>query len=83
MKNSKGFILGLISGLFLIPIAEELLNVVFVWIEYLKILPSKLVMKGNKELSELQGNDDGEYEVTNAIGFQYEPEEYYDDDDEE
>lgn len=46
----------------------------------MKILPSKLILKGNKELAELQGDAEG-YEETSAIGFHYEPkEEYYEDD---
>lgn len=52
------------------------------WIEYLKIRPGKLVIKGNNELKELQGEDDTESE-TCAIGFQYNPKEYMDDEDEE
>lgn len=46
-------------------------------------MPSKLVLKGNKELKELQ--DDDEKSETCAIGFQYNPSDYdeFDDYDEE
>lgn len=76
-KNTITYIIGILTGLILIPILEELLNVVLTWIEYLKIKPSILVSKGNKELLELQ--NDGESE-TSVIGFQYtpEPDEEYD-----
>lgn len=81
MKDNKNFILGLLAGIVVIPIIEELLNVVFTWIEYLKILPSKLVLKGNDELSKLR--PDGVEEQTSVIGFQYNEEEYDDDFEEE
>lgn len=82
-KTIIAFLLGLLSYMLFIPIIEELSNVILSWIEYLKILPSKLVLKGNKELKELQ-DDDGKSE-TYAIGFQYNPSDYdeFDDYDEE
>ena len=52
-KNNKtimAFILGILSYMLLIPVIEEFTNVLLSWIEYFKILPSKLVLKGNKEL---------------------------------
>ena len=65
-KNNKtimAFILGILSYMLLIPVIEEFTNVLLSWIEYFKILPSKLVLKGNKELKELQEEDfDDEYE---------------------
>ena len=83
-KNDKlfAFIFGVISYICLIPIIEELTNVILSWIEYLKIFPSKLVLKGNKELKELQSEDDIDSE-TCAIGFQYNSEEDIDDEYEE
>lgn len=59
-KNNKtimAFILGILSYMLLIPVIEEFTNVLLSWIEYFKILPSKLVLKGNKELKELQEED--------------------------
>ena len=47
-KNNKtimAFILGILSYMLLIPIIDELTNVLLSWIEYLKIFPSKLVLK--------------------------------------
>lgn len=77
-KTTMAFILGILSYILFIPVIEELTNVLLSWIEYLKIRPGKLVIKGNNELKELQGEDDIESE-TCAIGFQYNPEEYMDD----
>lgn len=77
MKNNKyiiAFILGILSSMLFIPLIEELANILLTWMEYFKILPSKLVLKGNKELSELQNSED-EKQDTYAIGFQYNPEE--------
>lgn len=79
-KNDKlfAFILGILAYICFIPVIEELTNVLLSWIEYLKILPSKLVLKGNKKLVELQGEEDMESEAC-AIGFQYNQKEDFDD----
>ena len=80
-NNINHFIIGLLSGLLFIPVIEEFLNVIMAWIQVLLLKPNKIVLKGNKELSELQGNED-EYQQTNCVGFQIpnEDEEYYEDD---
>lgn len=80
-KNNKtimAFILGILSYMLLIPVIEEFANVLLSWLEYFKILPSKLVLKGNKELKELQ-EEDGIESETYAIGFQYNQKEDFDD----
>ena len=80
-KNNKtimAFILGILSYMLLIPVIEEFTNVLLSWIEYFKILPSKLVLKGNKELKELQ-EEDGIESETYAFGFQYTQKEDFDD----
>ena len=84
MKENKtllSYILGACTIVIFLPIVEELVNVILSWIEYLKILPGKLVIKGNAELQELQSNSETEEIDACAIGFHhYEPktEEYYD-----
>lgn len=80
-KNNKtimAFILGILSYMLLIPVIEEFTNVLLSWIEYFKILPSKLVLKGNKELKELQ-EEDGIESETYAFGFQYNQKEDFND----
>lgn len=83
MKENKSllsYILGACTIVIFLPIVEELVNVILSWVEYLKIIPSKLVLKGNAELQEIQ-NESGEMDSdTCAIGFHYEPktEEFYD-----
>lgn len=80
-KNNKtimAFILGILSYMLLIPVIEEFTNVLLSWIEYFKILPSKLVLKGNKELKELQ-EEDGIESETYVFGFQYNQKEDFDD----
>lgn len=87
MKNSntKHFIIGLLSGILFIPLIEEFLNVIMAWIQVLLLKPNKIVIKGNKELSELQSEE--EPVQTNCIGFQIptdgedEDDDYYEDDD--
>ena len=81
-NNIKHFIIGLLSGLLFIPVIEEFLNVIMAWIQVLLLRPNKIVLKGNKELSELQSED--EPVQTSCIGFQVPSEaddDYYEDDD--
>lgn len=64
------FILGMISGVIILPCIEEMLSVFLLWIEWFKILPSKLIAKGNKDIAELHIQDDTSESFSNAIGFQ-------------
>lgn len=58
------------------------MNVIMTWIQVLFLLPNKIILKGNKELTDLQ-SEEQEYE-TSCIGFQIPSrEEYYDEDDDE
>ena len=75
-KTTKYFIIGLLSGFIAIPIIEELMNVVNAWIQALLIKPNKIVIKGNKELAEIQGDEEVQ---THCIGFQVDSDDYYED----
>ena len=75
----KKFILGIFTAIAIIPIAESLVDVAIQYIELLKIHSTKCVLKGNQEISEMQGEDG---ESTQCIGFDM-PQEYYEDIDEE
>ena len=85
MKNNKNvwfYILGLLSGILFIPVIEEFINVIMTWIQVLILKPTKIVIEGNKEINELQGDE--EYQQTNCIGFQIpSDDEYYCDEDDE
>ena len=82
-NNTKHFILGILSGLLFIPVIEEFLNVIMAWIQVLLLKPNKIVLKGNKDIAELQSEE--EPVQTSCIGFQVSSEEdddcYEDDDD--
>ena len=82
-NNTKHFIIGLLSGLLFIPVIEEFLNVIMAWIQVLILKPNKIVLKGNKDIAELQSGE--EPVQTSCIGFQVSSEEdddcYEDDDD--
>ena len=81
-NNTKHFIIGLLSGLLFIPVIEEFLNVIIAWIQVLLLKPNKIVLKGNKDIAELQSEE--EPVQTSCIGFQVSSEdddEDYDDDD--
>lgn len=68
-KETKHYILGLLTGLLFIPVIEEFINVIMSWIQVLLLKPTKIVLEGNKKINELQDNDD-EYQQTSCIGFQ-------------
>lgn len=68
----KKFIAGVVTGLCVIPVLEELTNLALAWVESAKVAPSKRTLKGSKEMAEIQG---GEEISTQVIGFQYSPEE--------
>ena len=80
-KNVWFYILGILSGILFIPATEELINVIMSWIQVLLLKPTKIVLEGNKEIKELQGDE--EYQQTSCIGFQIpSDDEYYCDEDE-
>lgn len=80
-KETRNYILGMLTGLLFIPVIEEFINVIMSWIQVLLLKPTKIVLEGNKEINELQGNE--EYVQTECIRFKM-PEsvdEYEDDED--
>lgn len=78
-KNVWFYILGILSGILFIPATEEFINVIISWIQVLLLQPTKIVLEGNKEINEMQADE--EYQQTNCIGFQIpsNDEEYYED----
>lgn len=78
-KETKHYILGLLTGLLFIPTIEEFINVIMSWIQVLLLKPSKIVLEGNKEINKLQSDE--EYQETSCIGFQIPncEDEYYED----
>lgn len=72
----KKYILGLLTGIVVIPVIEEFLNVIYSWIEVAKIKPAGIVNEWNKKITADTPED------TQAIGFQIptSDEEYYEDD---
>lgn len=73
----KKYILGLFTGIVVIPVTEEFLNVVYSWIEVAKTKPAGIVNEWNKKMMEDSPED------IQAIGFQVptSDEEYYEDGD--
>lgn len=69
----------LLIGMLISPILDELINYILLWIEVLKIKPTKVINIWNKEIQQ-DINEDYPTD-TNVIGFQYSPpdEEYYED----
>ena len=78
-KETKNYMLGILTGLLFIPVIEEFINVIMSWIQVLLLQPTKIVLEGNKEINEMQADE--EYQQTNCIGFQIpsNDEEYYED----
>ena len=80
-KETKNYMLGILTGLLFIPVIEEFINVIISWIQVLLLQPTKIVLEGNKEINEMQADE--EYQQTNCIGFQIpSDDEYYCDEDE-
>lgn len=70
------YIFGVLTGMLIIPLIEELLTIIQAWVQVLLVKPSKIVMEINKELADYS---DTEYQQTNCIGFQMDNDsEYYD-----
>ena len=87
MKKENKILLSFLCGIFAvstaIPILEELTNLILTWIEYLKIVPSKKIAIGNKDLQDIIGNSEEYNEESYAIGFEIpnkseENDDYYD-----
>lgn len=72
----KKFILGLATGILILPLAEGLLELILTWVEVAKIAPLKKIQKYNTESPESEEKQD-----TYCIGFQVPNEEEYEDDD--
>ena len=78
----KKFILGMLSVIVFIPLAESIAEILCVLLEIPKGKLSASVLKINKQLQELQA--DQEAIDTQCIGFEYSPEEeYYEEDDDD
>lgn len=82
MKKDKSmlpaFILGMLSIVVFIPIIEGFVDIAINWFEVFKIPPIKRTLKGNKEIQDLQMEQE---EIgTQVMGFQYEGDPEYCDD---
>jgi hypothetical protein len=76
MKEFGFFILGVVSILFLLPICNQLLELVSLWIEALKIHPSKRILKYQADTTALR-----EFTKPTEPPMDYEVEYVYGDDD--
>ena len=60
MKDKKllSYIFGLVTGVILLPVTDELLNVLYSWIEVMKIKPSSIIAEWNEEMmAKGEGNE--------------------------
>jgi len=71
LKN-KGFIYGIIFGFVLIPILDELTNLIVSLFELPKATITKKILKENKIIADLQKATE-KVDDSVAIGFQYTP----------
>jgi hypothetical protein len=78
-KNLLSYIFGMLTVLLFVPLIEDLSAILSSWFQVLVLKPTKLVLKGNKEIAELQANSQ---EIdTHCIGFKIPTEEDFDDED--
>ena len=78
MEKLKIYILGMITTLVAFPIIDEVVEIICSFLEILKGISTKKVLKINKEIIDLQ--EQLEPVNTNCIGFETPNTEYYDND---
>ena len=78
MEKLKIYILGMITALVALPIIDEVVEIICGFLEILKGISTKKVLKINKEIMDLQ--EQLEPVNTNCIGFEIPNTEYEDDD---
>ena len=78
MEKLKIYILGMITSLVALPIINEVVEIICSFLEILKGISTKKVLKINKEIMDLQ--EQLEPVNTNCIGFEIPNTEYEDDD---
>ena len=75
MKNLKYYVLGAVTILFAVPICNQLMELISLWIETLKTHPSKKILNYEKDFTVLR-----EFIKPVEQTFDYEVEYYGDDD---
>jgi hypothetical protein len=78
VKEFIFFILGIVSVLFLLPLCDQLLELITLWIEALKIRPSKKILKFQADATVLR-----EFTKPAEPTTDYDVEYIYGDDDDE
>ena len=78
MEKLKIYILGMITTLVALPIINEVVEIICSFLEILKGISTKKVLKINKDIMDLQ--EQLEPVNTNCIGFEAPNTEYYDND---
>ena len=78
MEKLKIYILGMITTLVALPIIDEVVEIICSFLEILKGINTKKVLRINKDIMDLQ--EQLETVNTNCIGFEAPNTEYYDDD---
>lgn len=78
-KNLLSYVFGMLTVLLFVPLIEDISATLSSWFQVLILKPTKLVLKGNKEIAELQANSQ---EIdTHCIGFQMHVQDEFDDED--
>lgn len=78
MEKLKIYILGMITTLVALPIIDEVVEIICSFLEILKGISAKKVLKINKDIMDLQ--EQLEPVNTSCIGFEAPNTQYYDDD---
>ena len=78
MEKLKIYILGMITALVALPIVDEIVEIICSFLEILKGISTKKVLKINKDIMDLQ--EQLEPVNTNCIGFEIPNTEYEDND---
>lgn len=78
MEKLKIYILGMITTLVALPIIDEVVEIICSFLEILKGISTKKILKINKDIMDLQ--EQLEPVNTSCIGFEAPNPQYYDDD---
>lgn len=81
MEKLKIYILGMVTILIALPIIDEIVEIICSFLEVLKGISTKKVLKINKDIMDLQ--EQLEPVNTSCIGFEVPNTEYYNDDGED
>lgn len=82
-KQLKSYIIGILTVIAIMPLINEIIEVICGWLETLKYGATRKIMIQNKDISELEEELNQPYQQSYGIGFEVPSDTYEEDDWEE